>query len=424
MPVDWIEADGAQGHWRLCGRVLARPAAGLCLLGEDTHRIQIQGPAVDSLEEGDLVRVRAHINPNPAQVVLPVDAAFPAYRALAAEVVFRPTRPPTQLGSETRRFVTDGQCARMVLRAHVLERAREFFRAHGFLEVQTPAVVECPGLDVHLSAFAVLGTQDGGLLPLPSRVGYLITSPEYCLKRLLVGGVAKCFELARCFRAGELGARHQPEFTLCEWYRAWATLDQVLQDTEGLVRAASDAGQTPGRIVTAAGSVALTGSFPRVTVREAFARWAPDVGDPIALAGSDEGAYFDSLSRQVEPNLGLQAPTFLTEFPACHASLAELHPRDPTVCQRAELYIAGVELCNGFQELTDPAEQRARFERDQARRSIQGLPVYPLDEAFLGALEEGLPPSAGMALGVDRLVALVGGRGDLADSIAFPRQPR
>ncbi|MBI5518262.1 MAG: EF-P lysine aminoacylase GenX [Deltaproteobacteria bacterium] len=424
MPVEWIEADGPEGLWRLSGRVLARPAAGLCLLGEDTHRIQVQGPALDAVEEGDLVQIRAVIDPSPAQVVLPVDAAFPAYRAVSAEVVFRPSRPPTQLGSETRRFVTDGQRARLHLRAQVLQRVRDFFRTHGFLEVETPSVVESPGLDTHLSAFPVLGAQGGGLLGLPKQVGYLITSPEYCLKRLLVGGVSRCFELARCFRAGELGARHQPEFTLCEWYRAWGSLEEVLQDAEGLVRAASAAGQTPGRVVTASGSVSLAGRFPRMTVREAFARWAPDAGDPIALAGSDEGAYFEALTRRIEPNLGLLAPTFLTEVPACHASLARVSARDPAVCERAELYIAGVELSNGFQELTDPAEQRARFEADQARRSALGLPVYPVDEAFLGALEEGLPPSAGMALGVDRLVALVGGRGDIADVQAFPRQPR
>ena len=298
-----------------------------------------------------------------------------------------------------------------------LDAIRAWLRAEGFLEVETPFVVPNPGMDVHLDAFDVADRR--GRL-----AGRLITSPELHMKRLVAGGVDRCAQLARCWRAGELGARHQPEFTMLEWYRAGAGLDAMLRDTESVVRAAASVSEHPDAIVLGGRRVPLGAPFATVTMRECFERYCPELGDAVSLAARDEEAYYAAVSNRVEPHLGWDAPVFVTAFPACHASLARVDPRDPTVCLRAELYVAGVELCNAFDELTDPAEQRARFEADQRERAARGLPVYPMDDDFLAALDEGLPPCAGNALGVDRLLALTMGTTEIGRAMAFPQAPR
>ena len=421
MPVEWIDAH-PEGHWLLCGRVLDRPFPETILLAEGPHRIQVNGACTRDLEPGDLVRLRAVIDHDPADLYLPPDRAFPVYLAFESQSLHRPTRSPLARGSETWRLAQDGVRHRLSLRHNASDQVRAYFRAQRFLEVETPAIVSCPGLDVHLSAFGVLGRMQATASGLPTPYGFLITSPELHMKRLLVGGVNHCFQLARCFRAGEVGRRHQPEFTMVEWYRAWAGLDDVLADTENLVRAVASVGPSPGLIRYGENVISVEEEFAHMTVREAFARWAPDVTDPIGLAADDEEEYFRRFSQDVEPGLGFDRPTFLTHFPSVHASLARRCDDDPSVCFRAELYIAGVELCNAFDELTDPAEQRLRFLEDQRRRAELGLPVYPLDEDFLRALEEGMPPAAGNALGFDRLVALVAGRESIDDVIAFPHR--
>jgi lysyl-tRNA synthetase class 2 len=260
------------------------------------------------------------------------------------------------------------------------------------------------------------------------------------MKRLLSGGVPRCFQIARCFRRGEVGGRHNPEFTMLEWYRAFAGVEEVMADTEAVVRGVAAALGTGGALRAAGeryeghsratGSpegptdavATLDGPFARLTVGEAFARFAGVPEDEaIAMASRDEDRYFRLLVDAVEPALArIGRPVFLVDFPAPHASLARLKPSDPRVCERFELYVAGVELCNGFGELTDPREQRARLERDQAARAGQGKAVYPIDERFLGALEEGMPPAAGNALGVDRLIALCLGAARIGDVLSFP----
>ncbi len=376
-------------------------SGGRALVDDGFARVEVRDVADGALAPGDLARVT-------------VDDAL---RALRVEVVFRPRRPVFTAGSETARVLQGGLAERLRTRMRALDAARAWLRAEGFVEVDTPAVAPCPGLDLHLDAYDVRDRR-GALF------GRLITSPEYHMKRLLVGGVARCFQFARCWRAGELGARHQPEFTMLEWYRAWQGLDDVMADTESVVRAAASVTASPHAIALGELRVPLDEDFERLTVREAFARHAPHVADPVALAARDEERYYELLATEVEPHLGRERPAFLTRFPACHASLARVCDDDPTVCERAELYVAGVELCNAFLELTDPTEQRARFEADQRARAARGLPVYPIDEDFLAALEEGMPPSAGNALGVDRLMALVMGRAEIASVMAFPRAVR
>jgi lysyl-tRNA synthetase class 2 len=293
-------------------------------------------------------------------------------------------------------------------RAQVVSRARSFFESRGFTEVETPILVPSPGLDLHLDAYEVAGGDRG-------RPRWLITSPEYQMKRMLADGWRRIHQIVRCFRRGELGARHNPEFTMVEWYRAEDVIESVMRDTEQLV-----ATVTGGRVRLADRTIDVRPPYERLPVCEAFARFAGwTEGETLDAAARDEDRYFRAMVEQVEPGLEqVDHGVFLVDYPASQASLARKKPGDPRLAERFELYVAGVELCNGFGELVDVAEQRARLERDQQARRERGLPVYPIDERFLGALPS-VPPSAGNALGLDRLAALACGDTDLHDVIAF-----
>jgi lysyl-tRNA synthetase class 2 len=291
-------------------------------------------------------------------------------------------------------------------RAHVLALVRAFFAQRDFLEVETPLLVPSPGLDLHLEAFEVQTRS-------PAR--YLITSPEYQMKRLLGDGLERIFQIAKCFRKGELGERHNPEFTMLEWYRANAGVDDVMKDTEDLV-----AMLTGGRVVVGERTIDTRTPVERWTVCDAFERFA-GIGEDetLDLAANDEERYFQLMVDAVEPGLAaLEHAVFLMDYPASQASLARKRPDDARVAERFELYVAGVELCNGFGELIDPLEQRVRLERDREERKARGLAVYPIDEKFLTALAH-VPPSGGNALGLDRLVALVCGTTEIRRVMAF-----
>jgi lysyl-tRNA synthetase class 2 len=297
---------------------------------------------------------------------------------------------------------------RLADRARIVRAVRAFFESRGFVEVETPAIVPSPGMDLHLDAYAVDG-------------GFLITSPEYQMKRLLAGGYDRIFQVCRCFRRGERGAQHNPEFTMVEWYRGNSGVESVISDTEQLVAAVSG-----GRFRIGERTIDAGPPFLRLGVCEAFDRFAGvKEDDVLAWAAGDEDRYFRTWVERVEPRIAeLDRAVFVVDYPASQASLARKKPSDPRFCERFELYVAGVELCNGFGELTDAKEQRARFEHDQAARRARGLPVYPIDEKFVAALEPkngepGLAPCAGNALGVDRLVALACGTTDIREVLAF-----
>ncbi len=296
-------------------------------------------------------------------------------------------------------------------RAAVVRSVRELFESRGFVEVETPVLVPSPGLDVHLDAFAVAPENDAS-------PRFLSTSPEYQMKRLLAAGHARIYQIAKAFRRDESGERHNPEFTMLEWYRAPADVTEIMRDTEQLVARA-----TGGRVVLREGGRAIDTlpPFERLTVADAFERFANvPPAETFRLASEDEDTFFRLLVDRVEPRLAsLAHAVFLTEYPAPMASLARKKPGDPRVAERFELYVAGVELCNGFGELTDAAEQRARLLHDQASRRARGLPVYPIDERFLASLEAGIPPCSGNALGVDRLVALALGTTVIGEVMAF-----
>jgi elongation factor P--(R)-beta-lysine ligase len=293
-------------------------------------------------------------------------------------------------------------------RARIVSAVRAFFDARGFVEVQTPVVVPSPGLDMHLDAFEVTGGDRGA-------PRWLATSPEYQMKRLLADGWSRIYQIGPCFRRGEVGSRHNPEFTMLEWYRARAGVADVMADTEQLVSAV-----TGGSVRVAGRAIDVRPPVERLPVCEAFRRHAGWTRDAVLHAAAhDEDAYFRALVEKVEPAIErLDRAVFLVDYPATQASLARRKPDDPELAERFELYVAGVELCNGFGELVDPAEQRSRFDRDQKQRRARGLPEYAIDERFLDALGR-VPPSGGNALGLDRLVALACGTTSIADVVAF-----
>ena len=301
-------------------------------------------------------------------------------------------------------------------RSRLAQAVRAFFDARGYWEVETPYAVAAPGEDVHLHAFRTERiSPDGGAHPL-----WLNTSPEFAMKRLVVAGAGPVFQLARVWRNNEAGALHMPEFTMLEWYRPGATMDDLMDECAALLRAV-----LPPVVVRGADRVAL-GQCERLRMADAFAHYAggadllgcgTDAGRLAASAGETlrsgeewEALFFRLLLARVEPAIGHVAPTFLTHWPVAQAALARCDPADPRVAERFELFIAGMELANAFIELTDPAEQRARFIADRARRhALTGVPDWPLDEDFLAALEHGIPPCGGVALGFDRLAMLASG---------------
>jgi len=290
-------------------------------------------------------------------------------------------------------------------RAEVIRAIRRTLDDAGFLEVETPLAVPSPGLDVHLDALEVRG------LGAPR---WLATSPEYQMKRLLVEGLPRIYQISKCFRRGERGRHHEPEFTMLELYRAHAGGDAVMADTEAVVAAAAVALHGAPRLPS---GTEVAPPWERLTVADAFRAHA---GVEVLDVLPDEERFFRLLVDRVEPALAERgAPVWLTRWPASMASLARLCPDDPRWADRFEAYCDGLELCNGFGELTDPVEQRARLERDQAARAGAGLDVYPIDERFLEALERGMPESGGIAIGVDRVVMLATGAAHIDEVLAF-----
>ena len=250
------------------------------------------------------------------------------------------------------------------------------------------------------------------------------------MKRLLAGGLERIYQVCKCFRGNEHGPHHASEFTMVEWYRGFAELDDIIADTEQLV----------SEVVRAVGGTSridVTPPWPRLTVGEAMQRWAG-----IAVAGDEpaaelvararaagieiapdaawDDAFFAAFLARVDPAIAaLSRPLILEDWPAPLAALARRKPEDPRVALRFEAYVGGLELANAFGELTDPVEQRARFEDDRRMRAARGRPVYPIDDKLLAALAEGLPPSAGIALGFDRLVMIATGATSIGDVLSF-----
>ncbi len=311
-------------------------------------------------------------------------------------------------------------------RTRLAAAVRAFFDARGYLEVETPYAVTAPGEEVHLSAFATERiAPDGGRQKL-----WLHTSPEFAMKKLLVGGAGPIFQLARVWRNGEGSDLHAPEFTMLEWYRPGATLDDLMDEAHALLRAVLPP------VVECRGVRTDLRSAERLSLADAFsthvgADLLASAGDAAALAESAgvalrpgeswEDLFFRLLLGRIEPRIGRDHPTFLTHWPAAQAALARRDPADPRVAERFELFVCGIELANAFVELTDAGEQRARFLADRARRrALYGDAGWPLDEAFLAALAHGMPAAAGIALGFDRLAMIAAGAARISDVTWLP----
>jgi lysyl-tRNA synthetase class 2 len=401
-PSDVVQRGARRQRCIVGGRVVSATVRALVLADAlSTLRVALAAD-VATVEAGDLVVV---------------EGTWSGSRLVRARVVEQNRGEPPTGASEFGRLALDGVGPRLVARGEALGFVRRYFEKQGFVEVETPTRVTSPGLDANVDALRAEG-------------GFLITSPELHMKRLLVGGMPRVYQLARVSRAGEHGVLHEPEFTMLEWYRAFSGMEAVLHDTEALVSGVVSA-LSPARkrrksrrvfVQSPDGrKIDVTPPFPRLTVRKAFREHAA-VADAALLAHESPDDYFQLFVDRVEPALAA-APTalVLTEFPMKEAALARPCPHDATVAERFEVYVGGVELCNGFGELTDPAEQRRRFELECERRRSTGGREQPIDERFLTALEEGMPPSGGNALGFDRLVALATGTAGIAGVIAFPR---
>jgi lysyl-tRNA synthetase class 2 len=314
----------------------------------------------------------------------------------------------------------------LLQRGRIKTALRGWFEAQGFTEIEAGGLVVSPGNEAHLHAFETrLTGPDGQGNPL-----YLHTSPEFAAKKLLAAGEEKIFDFARVFRNRERGRLHAPEFTMLEWYRAREEHAQVIDDSLALLWLAAD---VAGAEVLRHRDLTCDprAEAQKLTVAEAFTHLAgidllatlsdAGEGDADALRRrarrggidvSDQDDWSDIFAKvltlRIEPRLGIERPCILHEYPACEAALARVSPRDARVAERFELYACGVELANGFGELTDPVQQRARFEIEMAKKQARYGLRYPLDEDLLRALAH-MPPSSGVALGFDRLVMLVTG---------------
>ena len=322
-------------------------------------------------------------------------------------------------------------------RGSITRKLREWFFAQGFVEIETAVLQRSPGNEIHLHApRTVLRDGDG-----ETRVRYLRTSPEFACKKLLAAGENKIVEFARVFRDREQGPLHLPEFTMLEWYRADEAYESVMQDCVAVVLEAANA--VGSRRFTFRGRSADPFAEPeRLTVAEAFARYAgidllasvrDGAGDRDALARmaagkvriADDDDWSDIFSKLlvscIEPHLGQGRLTLLTHYPAPEAALAQLDAQDCRVAERFEVYACGVEMANGFGELTDTKQQRARFDSAMVEKQRRYGERYPLDEELLSALQT-MPEASGVALGFDRLVMIAAGA-ERIDQVVWTPSP-
>ncbi len=283
-------------------------------------------------------------------------------------------------------------------RGVLMQSIRAFFHSEGFIEVETPVRMKIPCMELHIDAE-------------PSGDCWLRTSPELYHKKLLAQGAEKIFEIGKCFRQGERGDRHHPEYTMLEWYRTESDYMGILDDTKRLLDAIWGRDGSPNRPQTPRRGVPV---WKILTVAETFEKYAG--WNPVTHFDADR---FDlDMIEKIEPALPKDVPVLLKDYPAECCALARLKPDNPKVAERWELHLGGIEIANAYSELTDPVEQRTRFEKWGEQRRALGKPVYPIDEEFLQCLEK-MPPSGGCALGIDRLLMVLLGAETLEAVLPF-----
>ena len=289
----------------------------------------------------------------------------------------------------------------LALRMRILQAIREFFIKQDYLEIDTPVRIPAPAPEAYIDA-------------IPSAEWFLQTSPELCMKQLLAAGFSRIFQICKCFRQGERGRRHLPELTMLEWYCAGFDYDDLMKQTELLFGFIAHELNIEGKIGYQGKQISIDPPWIKMPVAEAFSAYAAVTME----AALRKGDFDEIMAVEIEPKLGWEKPVFIYDYPAAMGALARLKAQDKSVAERFELYIGGVELCNGFSELTDPVEQRERFENERQFRRSSDKTVYPMPEPFLEALRD-MPPSAGNALGIDRLVMVLTDAAVIDDVVAF-----
>ena len=288
-----------------------------------------------------------------------------------------------------------------MLRARCLSAIRAFFERNGYIEVETPVRIPAPAPESHIDAQ-------------PSGDWYLQTSPELCMKQLLCASYERIYQICKAFRKQERGSRHLPEMTLLEWYTAHQDYLHMMRQCEALIGFVFGELEIRHPFTYQGRTIELTPPWPRLSVAQAFERYG-SLSMNHALA---DDRFDEIMGLEIEPQLGWNAPVMIYDYPIACGALARPKASDPQLAERFELYIAGIELCNGFSELTDPAEQRRRFEDEIDHRQKLGKAIYPLPEAFLDALEH-MPAATGNALGIDRLLMLIANARQIDEVVAF-----
>jgi lysyl-tRNA synthetase class 2 len=286
-------------------------------------------------------------------------------------------------------------------RAEIIALIRQFFSDQGYLEVETPCRIPAPAPEAHIDAFR-------------SGDWYLQTSPELCMKRLLAAGYEKIYQICKCFREGERGSLHLPEFTMLEWYEVGGSCSSLMQNCETMIRSLASR-LTLGHNISWNGmNIPVEPSWGKIAIKDAFALYSP-----LSLSDALHYNRFDELlAIHIEPKLGWESPVFLTDYPAPLAALARIREDDLEWAERFELYIGGMEIANGFAELTDSREQKIRFQKENNLRNALGKAVYPLPGPFLDDLSV-MPDCVGIALGLERLVMLFTGVSCIDDVVSY-----
>ncbi len=313
------------------------------------------------------------------------------------------------------------------VRQKILSAIRAYFDAAGFDEVETPILQICPVIDTHIRAFATdLRGVDGNI----EKTVYLHTSPEFAMKKLMVAGMGRIYQICHVFRNAEGSKRHKPEFTMIEWYRTQADYTDIMQDCVHLLQNCAKAANIrqysyknlkcdPFKAAERLTVCAAFDQYANIQLEdyledtEGFRKKISKTGLHTAKDDAWDDLFFRVMDEKIEPYLGRDRPTFLCDYPISMASLSKPKDDDPRFAERFELYICGIELANAFSELTDATEQRKRYEIEMAEKERLYGERYPLDEEFIEALAQGLPPSGGIALGIDRLVMLAAGVDDI-----------